>query len=142
MSVRYRFHEAWSVPAPPEAIRDVLLDLEDYPRWWPQVVAVASLGPDDARVLCRSVLPYTLDLVLHAVSRDLPTVEVAVDGHLRGWVRWTLAPTPAGTAMLLDQEVSVPGLLAPLAAVARPLLRWNHARMMTGGRVGLIRRLA
>ena len=139
MSVRYCFRETWSVPAPPASIRDVLLDLEGYPRWWPQVVAVASLGPDDARVLCRSVLPYTLDLVLHAVSRDLPTVEVAVDGHLRGWVRWTLTPVPAGTAMLLEQEVTVPGPVGALAGVARPLLRWNHARMMDGGRAGLVR---
>jgi hypothetical protein len=142
MSVRYRFCETWSVPAPPEAIRDVLLDLERYPQWWPQVVAVASLGPDDARVLCRSTLPYTLDLVLHAVSRELPAVEVAVDGHLRGWVRWTLTSAPEGTTMLLEQEVTLQGPLAPLAVLARPLLRWNHARMMAGGRAGLIRRLA
>jgi hypothetical protein len=142
MSVRYRFDETWSVPAPPAAIRDVLLDLEGYPRWWPQVVAVASLGPDDARVLCRSALPYTLDLILHAVSRELPAIEVAVDGHLCGWVRWTLTPVPAGTAMLLEQEVTVSGPLAPLAALARPLLRWNHARMMAGGRIGLVRRMS
>jgi hypothetical protein len=142
MSARYRFRETWSVPAPPEAIRDVLLDLESYPQWWPQVVAVASLGPDDARVLCRSTLPYTLDLVLHAVSRELPAVEVTVDGHLHGWVRWSLMPVPTGTEMLLEQEVAVQGALAPLAVLARPLLRWNHARMMAGGRAGLIRRLA
>ena len=76
----YEFRETWEVAAPVDDVHDVLVDLERYPAWWPQVVAVASLGPDDARVLCRSALPYTLDLVLHAVSREAPTLEVEVAG--------------------------------------------------------------
>jgi uncharacterized protein YndB with AHSA1/START domain len=141
MAPHYRFRQRAWVPAPPERVREVLVDLADYPRWWPQVVAVATLGPDDARVLCRSRLPYTLDLVLHAVSRELPTVEVSVTGQLRGWVRWTLTPEADGTAMALEQEVTVHGLLAPIAALARPLLRWNHARMVADGLAGLTARL-
>jgi hypothetical protein len=57
-------------------------------------------------------------------------------------VRWTLTPYDGGgTALLWEQEVCVNGWLAPIAAVARPLLRWNHARMMAGGRTGLLERL-
>jgi hypothetical protein len=138
----FSFQERWWLPARPAAVRDVLVDLERYPEWWPQVVAVASLGPDDARVLCRSVLPYTLDLVLHAVSRELPLLEVAVGGHLRGSVRWRLTEERGGTGLDLSQQVSVHGPVAPLAAVARPLARWNHRRMMTGGLGGLRDRLA
>lgn len=134
------------MPAPPEVVRDVLVDLEHYPTWWPQVVAVASLGPDDSRVLCRSALPYTLDLVIHAVSRDLPTLEVRLDGHLTGYARWTLTPESGAqgeaTRMDYEQRVEVSGLLALASYVGRPLLRWNHARMMAGCRVGLERRLA
>lgn len=48
MGASFSFRAAWHLPAPPEALRDVLVDLERYPEWWPQVVAVASLGPDDA----------------------------------------------------------------------------------------------
>jgi hypothetical protein len=138
----FSFEERWWLAARPGAVRDVLVDLERYPEWWPQVVAVASLGPDDARVLCRSVLPYTLDLVLHAVSRELPLLEVALGGHLRGSVRWRLTEEGGGTAVDLRQRVSVHGPLAPLAAAARPLARWNHGRMMTGGLRGLRARLA
>ncbi len=134
--------ERWYVDASPARVRDVLVDLEHYPAWWPQVLAVASLGPDDARVLCRSVLPYTLDLVLHAVSRDLPTVEVAIDGDLAGFARWTLDASGAGTDMAFEQSVEVTGPAAVLARLAGPVGRWNHRRMMQGGRAGLERRLA
>ena len=138
----FSFQERWWLPARPRAVRDVLVDLERYPEWWPQVVAVASLGPDDARVLCRSTLPYTLDLVMHAVSRELPSLEVSLAGHLRGWVRWRLAEEAGGTGLELHQQVSVHGPIAPLAAVVRPLARWNHRRMMAGGLSGLRKRLA
>ena len=138
----FSFHDRWWVPAPPERVRDVLVDLERYPEWWPQVVAVASLGADDARLLCRSALPYTLDLLLHAVSRELPSLEVALDGHLRGWVRWRLTPERDGTGLELAQQVSVHGPIAPAATLLRPLARWNHGRMMAGGLRGLRARLA
>jgi hypothetical protein len=129
------------VRAPVEAVAETVLDLERYPEWWPQVRAVAKLGPDTARVLCRSTLPYTLDLVLDAVSRGLPTVEVAVGGDLVGSVRWTLAPQDGGTRMDYAQEVRVGGALAAASYVARPLLAWNHHRMMLGCERGLRARL-
>lgn len=136
-SAVFTFVERWQLPDPPERVRAVLVDLERYPTWWPQVLAVASLGPDDARVLCRSALPYTLDLVLHAVSRDLPTVEVAIGGALAGYARWTLTPAGTGTAMLFEQQVEVTGPMAWAAELARPLGRWNHQRMMRGCEAGL-----
>lgn len=128
----FRFSGRWELPAPPAAVHAVLVDLEHYPDWWPQVVAVASLGPDDARVLCRSALPYTLDLVLHAVSRDPERLEVAVGGDLEGSVAFTLSEQAGGTRLELSQEVSVDGALGLASYVARPLLRWNHRRMMHG----------
>ena len=138
----FSFEERWWLPAAPSAVRDVLVDLEHYPEWWPQVVAVASLGPDDARVLCRSVLPYTLDLVLHAVSRELPVLQVDLTGHLRGSVRWGLTDERGGTGLHLTQDVTVHGPVAPLATVLRPVAGWNHRRMMAGGLAGLRGRLA
>ncbi len=144
----YFFRDSWHVAASPERVRDVVIDLERYPLWWPQVVAVASLGPDDARVLCRSALPYTLDLVLHAVTRELPVLEVEVSGDLAGRIGFTVTEEPgraggAGGARLdFAQEVVVSGPLAVASRVARPLLTWNHERMMRGCRQGLARRLA
>lgn len=139
MRTSYTFSGAWEVPAPVDAVHAVLVDLEHYPDWWPQVVAVASLGPDDARVLCRSVLPYTLDLVLHAVDRSPERLEVAVSGDLDGRVSFLLKAVPGGTRLELSQEVIVTGLLGLASYAARPLLRWNHHRMMSGGIAGLRR---
>ncbi len=137
MKAHYTFRDTWSVAATPEAVRDLVVDLERYPRWWPQVVAVASLGPDDARVLCRSVLPYTLDLVLHAVTRELPVLEVEVTGDLAGTVRFRVTPEDGGTRLDFEQEVEIAGLLGLASSVARPVLAWNHDRMMRGCRDGM-----
>lgn len=137
----YEFRGTWTVAAPLEAVRDTVVDLEHYPEWWPQIRAVAKLGPDDAWVLCRSALPYTLDLVLHAVSREGSVLEVEVSGDLAGSVRWRLRPVPGGTRMTFEQRVEVTGLLALGSYVARPLLRWNHHRMMLGCVAGLRQRL-
>ena len=88
------------------------------------------------------MLPYDLDLVLEAVSREPPTLEVALGGDLDGWVRWHLEPYAGGTRMRFEQQVSVGGPLALASRVARPLLVWNHQRMMRGCREGLLRRVA
>ncbi len=137
----YQFTGEWWLAAPPGEVSAILTDLEHYPEWWPQVVAVASLGPDDAWVVCRSVLPYSLDLVLHAVHRDPPLLEVAISGDLDGVVRFRLTPERGGTLLVLDQRVGVRGLLVGLSPLLRPLLRWNHHRMMDGGVEGLRHRL-
>ena len=140
-SVTYEFRGTWSVAAPLEAVRETVVDLEHYPEWWPQIRAVVKLGPDDARVLCRSTLPYTLDLVLHAVSREGSVLGVEVSGDLDGSVRWQLAPEPGGTRMHFEQQVVVSGALAVASYVVRPLFRWNHHRMMLGCVAGLRDRL-
>ena len=128
--------------AAPAVVHGVLVDLEHYPDWWAEVVAVASLGPDDARVLCRSRLPYTLDLVLHAVNRSPGVLEVEVTGDLHGSVRFDLEPVAGGTRLDFAQDVRVPGWLGAASYVAGPLLRWNHDRMMRSCARGLRSRLA
>ena len=133
----YSFAASWVTAAPVDDVAATVTDLERYPEWWPQGLAVAKVGPDTARVLCRSALPYTLDLVLDAVSRDAPVLEVAVSGDLDGWVRWTLTPVDGGTRTDFAQEVTVAGALAAASRVARPLLAWNHHRMMRGCEQGL-----
>lgn len=142
MRASYSFAASWVTAAPVADVAETVRDLEHYPDWWPQVLAVVKLGPDTARVLCRSALPYTLDLVLEAVSREAPVLEVAVGGDLDGWVRWTLTPVDGGTRTDFAQEVAVTGALALSSYVARPLLRWNHQRMMRGCEQGLDHHLA
>ncbi|MGZ4498639.1 MAG: SRPBCC family protein [Nocardioides sp.] len=142
MSPAFAFTGTWTVAAPVRDVQAVLVDLERYVEWWPQVRAVAGIGPDDARVLCRSVLPYTLDLTLRAVRREERVLEVAVSGDLEGSVRWRLTPVDDGTRLDLEQEVRVIGRLLALAArLGGPVLSWNHHRMMVGCLAGLRARL-
>ncbi|HEY3528595.1 MAG TPA: SRPBCC family protein [Nocardioides sp.] len=138
----YAFSGSWTVDAPLLRVHEVLVDLEHYPEWWPQVLAVATLGADDARVLCRSRLPYTLDVVLHALHREAPRLEVRISGDLDGVARWRLTDLGRRTRLDFVQEVTVGGWLAAISPVVRPLLRWNHARMMAGCVDGLRERVA
>jgi hypothetical protein len=137
VSASYSFAGTWTLPVERDRVQEVLVDLERYPEWWPQVLAVASLGPDDARVLCRSALPYTLDLLLHARRRDAALLEVGIDGDLCGWARWALAPASGGTRLDFSQQVSVSGWLGRISPLLGPVLRWNHDRMMAGCLAGL-----
>jgi hypothetical protein len=139
----YVFSDSWQMPAPRELVHDVLLDLEHYVDWWPQVRAVASSGPDDALVVCRSLLPYDLDLHLHAESRDPEQLRVTIDGPISGYAAWRLTPAGAGTRLDFEQRVqAVTPLFRAASYVARPVLRANHAWMMRGAERGLASRLA
>lgn len=144
MSARdYAFDHVAEVPADPETVREVLLDLEHYVDWWPQVRAVASLGPDDALVVCRSVLPYDLELQLHAVSRDDDVLRVEIDGPIAGYAQWTLTRTHNGTRLEFEQRVhAVDRMFVVASYLVKPLLTWNHHRMMQGAERGLASRLS
>jgi hypothetical protein len=138
----YRFTDSWHTPARQEQVHEVLLDLEHYVDWWPQVRAVASAGPDDALVVCRSRLPYDLDLHLHAESRDVDLLRVGIDGPISGYAAWRLTPVDDGTRLDFEQRVhAVAPLFRAASYVAKPLLRANHAWMMRGARQGLAERL-
>ena len=134
----FRFERAWHVAAPPVRVREVLLDLEHYPEWWPQVRAVAKVDDDTAYVLCRSVLPYTLDLVLHAEERGPELLRTSIGGDLSGWSAFRVRADGEGTHVRYEQEVVVAHRALSLASrLLRPLLRWNHDRMMDGCVAGL-----
>ena len=135
----YRFSSEFTVEAPRERVHTVLLDLEHYGAWWPQVRAVAKVDDDHAIVICRSTLPYHLELALEARSRDLDVLEVGLEGALRGWARFRLSEDgPTRNSVRFEQEVRAVAPLVALASyAARPLLTWNHHRMMVGAEQGL-----
>lgn len=142
MRTTLEFAHSWVLDAPPERVRDVIVDLEHWVSWWPQILAVASLGADDARVIARSVLPHRLDLVLHAVCRDLPELVVEIDGDLQGAAHWKLTRATGGSRLDYRQRVVASGALGAASRLAGPLMRWNHDRMMAGCIAGLRARVA
>ncbi len=136
--VEYTFASTWETPAPRERVHDVLVDLEHYVDWWPQVRAVASAGPDDALVVCRSLLPYDLELHLRAESRDPGLLRVGIDGPISGYAAWRLAPAGSGTRLDFEQRVhAVSRPLRWASVVAKPVLAANHTWMMRGAERGL-----
>ncbi len=140
---RFRFSSSFNLAAPRERVHEVLVDLEFYGDWWPQVRAVAKLDDDHALVVCRSTLPYALELELTAVSRATDVLEVRIDGAIRGWARYHLDElTPGTTQLRCEQEVyAVSRTMMVASYVARRLLIWNHGRMMRGLETGLRARL-
>lgn len=141
---QFRFTHEAVVPGSVTDVQAVVVDLEHYPSWWRQVRAVAKVDDDNALVVCRSVLPYDLELHLRAVRRDADLLEVAIDGALHGWARWRLhAEGPGRTRLAYEQEVRAEARWLRLASYAvRPLLVWNHAVMMRGAERGLAERLS
>ncbi len=135
----YRFSSTFTLEAPRNEVHQVLVDLEHYVEWWPQVRAVAKIDDDHALVVCRSSLPYNLELELSAVSRGVDRLEVAIDGPIRGWARYHLDDAGPGlTSLRFEQEVRAEARLFVVASyVARPLLVWNHHRMTAGAERGL-----
>jgi hypothetical protein len=142
VSVRYRFEHAWSVPLEWGQVFDVLADVAGYPTWWPQVRAVARVDDDTAHVVARSLLPYSLDLVLTRAIEDpgAGVLEARIGGQLDGWSRWSLTAEGDLTRLRYEQEVLTAGrLMSAASSVARPALEANHTWMMRGGRRGLLR---
>ncbi|UUZ58037.1 SRPBCC family protein [Nocardioides sp. B-3] len=115
----FHFESTWEVVAPLADVHAVLVDPEHYPDWWPQVLAVAKIDDETARVLCRSTLPYTLDPVLGAVHREPTLLETTISGDPAGSVRWRLTAIPGGTRLDYEQEVDVTARPGPPGAPAR-----------------------
>jgi hypothetical protein len=145
----YYFSSTFTLGKPRERVHEVLVELEHYSAWWPQVRAVAKIDDDHALVVCRSALPYDLELELTAVRRDVDLLEVGLDGPIRGWARFQLDEVEGSasgqgsvTRLRFEQQVRAETPLFAVASyVARPLLVWNHRRMMAGAEEGLVRLL-
>jgi hypothetical protein len=91
--------------------------------------------------VCRSALPYDLELHLHAESRAPDLLRVSIDGPIRGFAAWRIAAYDGGTRLDFEQQVRAVAPSFVLASyLVRPLLRWNHQQMMLGAEQGLAQR--
>ncbi|WP_278258979.1 polyketide cyclase [Nocardioides convexus] len=133
----FEFVDRWEVPAPPEEVAAVLVDLERYPRWWPQVRAVAKARPGHRL----GVLP--LGAALHAgpgARRRVPHAAGRGGGPERGpgGLRPLHADRGGGRHPAGLRAAGERARVARRRVVRRPgVLTWNHARMMAGCRSGL-----
>ncbi|HRC16787.1 MAG TPA: hypothetical protein PLV11_00785 [Phycicoccus elongatus] len=141
MAHRFRFATTWRAPAGTATLFDTLADVDAYAAWWPEVCGVARLSADAGRVSIRSVLPWTLDLVITRTVEDRPSGILRVDlaGDLAGWAQWVVRDGRADYDQACDVRTPV---LRRLPRALDPLMRWNHAAMMRSGEAGLRRHLA
>lgn len=136
----YRFENLWRLRAPRKQVYAALADVEAYDVWWPQVRKIQRIDADRGRVRIRSLLPYTLDLVLARAAQNEADgiLRVDIDGDLQGWCAWQFRAKGSGTEARFSQEVEVTTpILQRMPFAVRPLLRGNHAHMMRSGEHGL-----
>nr|WP_202506249.1 SRPBCC family protein [Amycolatopsis rubida] len=128
------------MPTPPERVFDAIVDLESYPRWWPDVQSVRQLDDDTAQIVCRSWLPYRIVIAMRREQQDAAglRVRVRLSGDLDGMLAGAIRAEDGGSRLEIRQHVQVrKPLLRRLDVVARPFFRANHAWMMRRGRHGL-----
>ena len=137
----YRFRNVWSIEVAAWRLFGALVDLANYPAWWPDIRSVRRVDEDTAEFTCRAVLPYELVFRLHRAVQDERAGRLRVDltGDLEGYCEGVVAANQPDAARLeISQRVVVnKALLRRLAPVARPLFRANHAAMMRRGQRGL-----
>jgi hypothetical protein len=137
----YRFQDVWSIEVAAARVFGALVDLANYPRWWPDVRSVRQVDDNTAELSCRAILPYALVFRLHrnVQDEDAGQMRVEMTGDLEGYVQGIVAAEDHRRARLeISQQVVVhKKLLRRLAPIARPLFRVNHAAMMRRGYRGL-----
>ncbi len=133
----YAFVDEWDVAgAGPEEVFDALADGRSYPQWWrPVYIDVEAGGAPEVGAVAtqhfKGRLPYHLHTRSEIVAMEPgSSLDVEVDGDLRGHGRWTVMPLAggAGTHVRFDWTVHADRrLLKVLTPLLRPLFRWNHA---------------
>jgi len=168
----FRFRHLWHVPADLATTFAALADVDHYPLWWPQIRGIRRIDGDSGHAYVRSMLPYTLDLLLTREIEDAAAgvLRVQLGGDLEGWSEFRLseapgadeaadeaagagrrspgtasgrAGTPTRTVADYRQVVTVTATgLQHFLPVATPLLTLNHTWMMRSGERGLAKWLA
>jgi hypothetical protein len=141
----YVFRTEWRIDAAPDAVYAALADVAGYPAWWHEVRETVELGPESGRIRCRSLLPYDLTMVLtrELVDADARVLRARLEGDLNGTSQWHVTPNGHGSVAVFDEDVRVGKAMVRAAGrLARPVLTFNHDRMMRSGERGLRRHLA
>ena len=137
----YSFVDEWHVPAPVDAVYDLLSCPREYPSWWGDAFLEGEGDPGPAapgkraRLLTRGRLPYRLRWELICVEAEAPRRLVSqIRGDFEGRGIWTLTPVEGGTRAVLEWQVDVrKPLVRRLTPLIRPLFGWNHRWAMRRG---------
>jgi ribosome-associated toxin RatA of RatAB toxin-antitoxin module len=115
----YRLVTHWWLPATPEELYQLLIDVGQYPNWWPEafldVKEQWASGARWANCHVRGYLPYTLWFQARVVEERFPygfTVEVRGDFNGRGV--WSFEAHGGGVHTTFDWQVRV----------TKPLIRY------------------
>jgi uncharacterized membrane protein len=134
----------WRLPAPPERVWAALTDTPNWPRWWPYVRRVQTLGEKRRRIDWRTPLGYGFTVEVE-VTESLPheRLRARSRGQMQGEGIWLLRGRPdQHTDVTYVWRVSLAkGWMRWLAPLLAPLFRWNHATVMRAGGIGLARLL-
>jgi hypothetical protein len=147
----YVFITHWRVPGRIEQVYDVLIDIENYPRWWPQVyLKVESLTPltksagDKVRLLTRGKLPYTIRWQSEIIETNRPTgFTIRATDDFEGCGVWLLQQQGDDVLVAFDWRLRAEKpLLRNLSFLFKPFFKWNHRWAMARGEEGLRREVA
>ncbi len=147
----YRFRSTWTLDEPLGAVWAALASPTTWPRWWPGCVIVESLSGQTTpcvgncyRFYWRGALPYCLVICICITHLDAPKrMGGDVEGPIEGRAEWRLWEDRDRTKVSFEFSVSgSKPWMRYVAPAARPLFRWNHARLMASGERGLRQWLA
>ncbi|KGN38141.1 SRPBCC family protein [Knoellia subterranea] len=145
----WRFAHDWLVPASVEDVYAVCAAVDAYPTWWREIRSIERVDAESGWAEVRSVLPYTLRMLITREVEDEATgrLRVRLEGDLTGWAEFRVSPSAkegansvAAVAFRQEVEVTAP-LLGRVAPALAPALRANHAWMMRSCRDGMLRAL-
>jgi hypothetical protein len=148
---QFQLTTEWSIAASIDSVWQQLAKPEQWPQWWPDVVAVDTLETGDAngvgayrRMEWRTALPYRLSFNIRTTRMERHRlIEGHSDGALAGVGCWHLRSEGGNTQVRYEWNVELSKRWMRVALpLLSPVFTWNHNRVMEWGRQGLCQRLA
>jgi hypothetical protein len=146
----YVFVTLWRVVGNVDRVYRVLVDIKNYPRWWPEVyLRVEPLTPlkktigDRVRLLTRGKLPYKIRWQSEIVQANPPHgFIIRATGDFDGRGIRSLKQQGSDVALTFDWRLRVQKrLIRNSSWLFKPLFRWNHRWAMARGQEGLSREM-
>lgn len=142
----------WRIPARREQVFDAIAEPSEWPGWWPGVLETHEHAQGDAagvgrsgEIVWRAPFGYRVRFEMTALRIERPELlEALAIGDLSGRGTWRFREADGGAATetVFEWHVSASKpLMRAGGPLLRPLLVWNHDRLMTRGERALAERL-